>query len=141
MYFDFLWNRKKNKIKRVILIKTIGGRRNRNEIYLYSIQFYNSHGSNASLQNEDKKWKTLRKPGLDIDALLNTGGFTDPKIIHKVDSPFWKEVFKHENDYPNDLKTPPNPLTFRSEVVYQILFCNNIITQQRIRNGKKKISR
>jgi len=65
--------------------------------------------------NVNKRWKTVWEPGLNIDTMLNTGGFIDPKMINKVENPYWKEVLSSWNDYLDKLETPKDPTTLCNE--------------------------
>jgi len=78
---------KRDKVKRSIVIK----KREEEGLGMIDVFIFDEAQRLSRVKrlfsNGNQKQKTVWKPGLDTDSMLNTGGFMDPKMISKVEKP------------------------------------------------------
>ena len=96
--FNFIWNGKRDRIKRKIMVKKVedGG-----------VEMIDINSFEKALKLTWMKrilqprniWKNLGPKNIDIQSVIDTGGYISTTLLKKTTNVFWKELYQNWNEF------------------------------------------
>ena len=118
--FNFIWNGRKDKIKRKVMVKKIeeGG------VEMMDLDFFEKSLKLTWIKRilmPRNTWKHLAPKHVDFQSVIASGGYIDSALIDKTTNLFWRQLYQNWNEF---LCKTPTPMNIE-EIISQPLWNNS----------------